>query len=77
MDQHEYARLKGFLSFYAERYLGIERLPPEQRPIAVLEAIEKKNPKKAPTGLRQAINDCAEMSLRLPRGERVDPQGRD
>jgi hypothetical protein len=72
MDQHEYARLKDFLSFYAERYLGIERLPPDQRPIAVLEAIEKKSPKRASSGLRQAINDCVERSLRLSYGEVED-----
>ena len=72
MDQHEYARLKDFLSFYAERYLGIERLPSEQRPIAVLEAIEKKSPKRASSGLRQAINDCVERSLRLPHREAED-----
>jgi hypothetical protein len=69
MDQLEYARLKDFLSFYAQRYLGIERLPPEQRPIAMLEAMENTSPKKAVSGLRQAINDCVEMSLRLPHQE--------
>jgi hypothetical protein len=69
VDQREYAAMKDFLSFYAEGYLKIERLPPEQRPIATLEALEKKSLKKAFSGLRQAINDCVEMSLRLPHAE--------
>lgn len=41
IDQYEYDRMKAFLSFYASRYLGTERLPPGQRPIAVLEGLEK------------------------------------
>ncbi len=56
----EYVQMKDFLSFYAERYLEIETLPPEKRPIASLELLEKKSMKKAFDGLRQAINDCVE-----------------
>ena len=59
----EYAKLKDFLSFYAERYLKVESLPPEKRPIAGLEALEKRSMKTALNGLRQAINDCIAMSF--------------
>ncbi len=61
----EYERMKAFLSFYADRYFDLERLPPEQRPIACLEVLEKMSRKKAVTGLRQAINDCVERSSRF------------
>ena len=60
----EYAGMKAFLSFYVERYfLNLESLPPAQWPIACLEALEKKGMKTALNGLRQAINDCVEMSF--------------
>ncbi len=39
----EYAKMKDFLSFYAEQCLKIETLPPEKRPIASLESFEKKS----------------------------------
>jgi hypothetical protein len=68
--------MKDSLSFYAERYLEIETLPPEKRPIASLELLEKKSMKKAFDGLRQAINDCVEMSFHLDHAEveRLDSQ---
>ncbi|MBP0115727.1 MULTISPECIES: hypothetical protein [Bradyrhizobium] len=65
----KYARMKDFLSFYAERYLKAEGLPPDRQPIASLEALEKKSMKMALKGLRQAINDCVEMSLRFDHKE--------
>jgi len=45
---------------------GISRLrvlSPDKQPIASLEALEKKSMTMAFNGLRQAINDCVEMSL--------------
>ena len=65
----EYAKLKDFLSFYAERYLKVDGLPPDQHPIASLEALEKKSMKMAFNGLRQAVNDSVEMSLRFDHEE--------
>ena len=65
----EYAKMKDFLSFYAERYLKVEGLPPEKQPIASLEALEKKSMKAALKGLRQAINDCVEMSFHFDHAE--------
>jgi hypothetical protein len=65
----EYAKMKDFLSFYAERYLMVEGLPPEKQPIASLEALEQKSKKMALNGLRQAINDCVEMSSRFDPAE--------
>jgi len=65
----EYAKMKDFLSFYAERYLKAEGLPPDKQPIASLEALEKKSMKMAFKGLRQAINDCVEMSLHFDHAE--------
>jgi hypothetical protein len=38
-------------------------LSPEKWPIASLEALEKKGMEAAFNGLRQAINDCVEMSF--------------
>lgn len=58
-----YDELKQFLAFYTERYLNIETVPLEKRPIASLDELEKTRPKAAAAGLRQAINDCIEMSL--------------
>ena len=65
----EYATMKAFLSFYADRYLNLQTVPPEMRPIACLEVLEKKGIKMAHRGLRMAINDCVEASLRLDRVE--------
>lgn len=65
----KYAKMKDFLSFYAERYLKAEGLPPDKQPIANLEALEKKSMKMALNGLRQAINDCVEMSLHFDHEE--------
>src|SRR5690349_6840476 len=61
----EYVELKEFLSFYADAYLDVVDLPPEMRPLAKLAALEKKSAKAALSGLRQAINDCIEMSFHL------------
>jgi hypothetical protein len=65
----EYATMKAFLSFYADRYFKLEGLPPELRPIACLEVLEKKGIKTALRGLRMAINDCVEASFRFDRAE--------
>jgi hypothetical protein len=65
----EYATMKAFLSFYTERYSNLERLPPEARPIACLERLEKMGMTMAARGLRQAINDCVEESLLFDRHE--------
>jgi hypothetical protein len=68
-EEFDYARMKGFLSFYAEKYLNLEGLPPDKRPIASLEALEKQSMKKALSGLRQAIHDCVEMSFHFDHSE--------
>ena len=65
----EYAKIKDFLSFFAERYLKAEGLPPDKQPIASLETLEKKSMRMAFNGLRQAINDCVEMSLHFDHAE--------
>jgi hypothetical protein len=65
----EYERMKDFFSFYVERYFNLAGLPPEKRPIAVLEVLEKRSMKLAFNGLRQAVNDCMEMSSHLSREE--------
>ena len=65
----EYAKMKEFLSFFTARYLKVEGLPAEKQPIASLEALEKKSLKMALNGLRQAINDCVEMSSRFDHAE--------
>ncbi|MDZ4098028.1 MAG: hypothetical protein U1E13_04920 [Methylophilaceae bacterium] len=65
MTDQEYLRMKGFLSFFSARYFHVDGLPPEHRPIAVLEALEKKSKKIASSGLKQAINDCLEISRHM------------
>jgi hypothetical protein len=75
----EYAKLKEFLSFYTGRYFNVEGLPPGKRPMANLEILEKKSKKTALKGLRQAINDCIEMSFYIDLEEviKLDQQLRD
>jgi hypothetical protein len=65
----DYAKMKDFLSFYAERYLKADGLAPDEQPVACLEALEKKSMKLASNGLRQAIHDCVEMSLHFDHAE--------
>lgn len=65
----KYADLKAFFSFYSERYLKVEDMPPDKRPIESLEALEKKSMKAASRGLRQAINDCVAMSIHFDQKE--------
>ena len=65
----EYATVKAFLSFYTNRYSNLENLPPEKRPIACLEILEKMGMKTAIRGLRQAINDCVEESFHFDHKE--------
>ena len=66
-SNREYAELKKFLAYFADHFFNVDSLPLERRPIATLEALEKKSMKTAFDGLRQAINDCIEMSFRLDR----------
>jgi hypothetical protein len=68
-DELDYAKMKEFLSFYAERYLRADGLPPDKQPIASLKALERKSMKMAFNGLRQAINDCVEASLHFDHAE--------
>ena len=53
----EYQELKAFLDFFSTRYTEIERLPPEWRPMACLEKLEKKSKRMALQGLKQAVHD--------------------
>ncbi|NEU97064.1 hypothetical protein [Bradyrhizobium uaiense] len=68
-NQSEYTQLKNFLSFYVQRYMPMDFLPPEKQPLAVLEAMEKTSPRMAFQGLRHAINDCVERSSRFDPAE--------
>ena len=61
----EYAQLRKFFEFYVARYVNVSGLPPEAHPIACLELLENKDKGMACVGLRQAINDCMEESIRL------------
>jgi hypothetical protein len=61
----EYDELRKFFSFYSSRYLPIDKLPPELRPMARLEVLEKRSRRMAREGLRQAINDVIEESRHL------------
>ena len=68
-SEHEYSELKEFLSFYSAHYMPIDQLPPELRPVACLEMMEKRSPKMVLQGLRQAINDIIEMARRADHKE--------
>jgi hypothetical protein len=68
-SEFEYAKMKDFLSFYTERYLKAEGLPPDKEPMACLAALEKKSMNSALKGLRQAINDCVERSFHFGHAE--------
>ena len=61
----EYAMMKAFYAFYIDRYVNLQHVPPAQRPLACLEILEKMGKGMATKGLRQAINDCVEESLRF------------
>jgi hypothetical protein len=65
----EYATMKAFLSFYTDRYSNLENLPPDKRPIASLEILEKMGMKTALRGLLLAINDCVEKSFHFDHKE--------
>lgn len=68
-NESEYAELKEFLSFYAERYLNMKGLPADKHPIASLESLANRSLRMALDGLHQAINDCVEMSLHFDHEE--------
>src|SRR4051812_14955036 len=61
----DYASLKSFFEFYETRYQSGKGLPPEAHPLACLEVLEKRGKGMALRGLRMAINDCVEQSLRF------------
>jgi hypothetical protein len=61
----EYAQLRKFFEFYVARYSNVSGLPPEAHPVARLALLEGKSKSIARVGLRQAINDCIEESIRL------------
>jgi len=65
MSEDEYRELKDFLRFYSSHYMPTDSLPPDLRPIACLEALERKSPANAREGLRQAVNDIVEMTRRI------------
>lgn len=58
----EYGELKKFLIYFSEKYMDLAQLPKHQRPVSILETLENKSMSMAFRGLKQAINDCVEMS---------------
>src|SRR5436853_290076 len=65
----EYRSLKDFFVFFSERYFKLASMQPEERPVARLEMLERRGRKLAFDGLRQAINDCLEMSFHFDHRE--------
>ena len=57
-----YAQMRQFLVFYHDRYLKLATDNGEGDIISHLDVLAKKNARKAIAGLKQAINDCIEMS---------------
>jgi hypothetical protein len=65
----DYVRLKAFMAFFVDRYFDLWNLPQDGRPLAVLEALERKSKSRALVGLRQAVNDCVDDSLGFGQAE--------
>jgi len=66
LSAEEYDELKKFLGVYASHYMDVDnKLPPHLRPLALLELLEKRQPKEAQFRLRQAINDVIEQTRHL------------
>jgi hypothetical protein len=70
--ENEYAALKAFLAFYADRFLRVEGLPPEKEVMASVNALERKSARVALNGVRQAVNDCVEMSSSFTQAQVVE-----
>ena len=62
----EYADMKAFLRFFAERFLDQRIAFARDRPLAVLERQELESPASAPSALRMAVNNCMEISSPWP-----------
>ena len=59
----EYQRLKGFVLYFADKYLSFVDLPENERIANVVSRIEiEKGKDAALVGLKQALNDCMEMT---------------
>lgn len=62
IDQSEYNKLKFFLQYILKKFPIGDFIPEEDRPISVLERLEKQNMKLAIKGLQHAINDTMEKT---------------
>lgn len=62
----DYADMKAFLRFFAERFLDQRIASARDRPLAVLERQERESPARAASGLRMAVNNCMEISSPWP-----------
>jgi len=72
-DPSEYERLKAFVAYFDEHLLDtlVPGVPAKSRPMAVLETFEMTMTRaQVAQGLRQGVNDIAELSLTWPR-ERI------
>ena len=65
LSEDEYRELKDFLGFYSLHYMPTDLLPPDLRPIACLESLERRSPAKAREGLQQAVNDIVGSTRRI------------
>jgi hypothetical protein len=66
MTETDYAEMKAFLRFFAERYLDQRTANTHERPLAVLARQEAESPASAASGLRMAVNNCMEISAPWP-----------
>jgi len=60
VTDEDYERLRGFFACFARLGLGLDNA------LAPLENLERTVPKRAAFGLRQAIQDCLELSADFP-----------
>lgn len=61
----EYLELKQFFSAFFE-HVAPQVVLADHHPISLLEKMEGSAPAKASSGLREAVNDCIEMSAHWP-----------
>lgn len=60
----DYRRLKAFFEFYNAAYRDLGSLPPELRPMHLLAAQEKEDPKRAVANVRTSVNQIVAQSFR-------------
>ena len=62
LSDEKYERLKRFVGFFYDWYMGQPHRSPALHPLKVLNDLQEQSVAKAKRGLGMAVNDCVEMS---------------